>query len=104
MSLLNLLAKAKAKFVEDNKDQVVLNNLEERTRELENVKELMSGEGGKSLKKMIISDFFSALDNLFTTQEPRYIAELKALRDLINKLSVDRELDQIKAYLEDKLK
>jgi hypothetical protein len=104
MSILNLLSKAKEKFVDDKKDQVSLNNLEERTRDLENVKDLMTCEGGKSLKKMIVSDFFFALDNLFSTQEPRYIAELKALRDLINKLSVDRELDQIRIYLEDKLK
>jgi hypothetical protein len=104
MSLLNLLSKAKSKFIDDQKDQVVLNNLEERTRELENIKDLMSGEGGKSLKKMIISDFFFALDNLFSSQEPKYIAELQAIMNIIKKLSVDRELDQIKAYLEDKLK
>lgn len=103
MSIHSLLSKAKQIFILPE-DQATLNQLDNRTRELENIKDLMQSEGGKSIKKMLVDDFFFALDNLFKTREDQYTSDLKSVMDLIKKLSVDQEIDQIRVYLEDKLK
>ncbi|MDQ5987378.1 MAG: hypothetical protein CSYNP_03118 [Syntrophus sp. SKADARSKE-3] len=98
----NLLDRVKSIFTTDE-DQETLKEMENRISDLQDIQITMESEGGKKLKKMLVNDFFITLEKLFETREEKYISDLKSITDLINKLNVNQELDEIRQYLEDKL-
>lgn len=102
MSIRSLLSRAKEIFIQPE-DQGKLKALEDSIYESDSIRIAMNSDGGKALKKMLVTDFFSALDNLFKTNEQQYIAELKSIIKMLDKLSSNQD-ESIKTYLEDKLK
>jgi len=99
----NLLSKAKEIFITEE-DQKTLSNIEQQAMDLEDIRITMDSDGGKRLKKMLVNDFFNALDKLIETRDDRYISDLKSIMNFINKLNVNQDLDDIRQFLEDKLK
>ena len=102
MSIHSLLSRAKELFIQPQ-DQDTLKSLEDSLNESDSIRTAMNSDGGDALKKMLVNDFFSALDNLFKTNEQQYIADLKAIMGFLNKLSSNQD-ESIKTYLENKLK
>lgn len=98
-----LLSKAFELFKQPE-DQASLKLTEARVLELEAIKDFASSEVGKIIIKSLVTDFFTALDNIIKTREDRYISDLKSIMDMINKLSVNQELDALSSYLEDRIK
>ncbi len=103
MRLPNLLSRAFEIFKE-KEDQDKLAKTEERARELMAINELSTSDGGKALIKSLVTDFFTAVDNLIKTREDHYISDIKSIMDMINKLSVGHELDALSSYLEERIK
>lgn len=103
MRIQDLLSKAYAIFKE-KEDQESLALTEKRASEMQAIKDLSTTDGGKALINSLVSDFFTAVDNLIKTREDRYISDIKSVMDMINKLSVNQELDALRSYLEDKIK
>ena len=102
MNLQNLLSKAKELFTQPE-DQESLKRTEQHIYDLEAIKQLSSSDGGKALIQMLITDFFKALNKLFETREDRYISDLHSIINIINKLSVEQDLEAIRSYLEKRL-
>lgn len=103
MSIRNLISRAKNIF-RDPQDQEKLQALENIASDSDSIQIAMDSEGGRILKKQLVDDFFTALDNLFKTNDQQYIADLKSIKKLLDKLSSNQGISSIKAYLEDKLK
>lgn len=97
--LQNLLSKAKELFTSEE-DQKRLAVTEQHAQDIEAIKDLANSDGGKLLLKDLVNDFFSTLKNLIETREDKYISDLKSIMDMINKLSVNQELEAIRSYLE----
>lgn len=102
MSIHSLLSRAKQIFIQPE-DQAKLKTLEDSVYESESIKTAMNSDGGKVLKKKLVNDFFDALDKLFKTNDQNYIADLRAIKNFIDKLDYHQE-DSIKNFLEDRLK
>jgi hypothetical protein len=67
---------------------------------------LESSAGGK-LKQMLVNEFYATVDKLLETEDKRYIADLRALKSLIDKLNLNQfkqEEEQIKKFLLDRMK
>lgn len=102
MSIHSLLTKAKEIFIQPE-DQTKLKAMEDSVYETDSIKIAMNSDGGKALKKMLVNDFFSALDKLFKTNDQQYISDLRSIKNFIDKLDYHEE-NSIKSFLEDRLK
>lgn len=102
MSIHSLLSRAKQIFIKPE-DQAKLKALEDSVDEADAIRIAMNSDGGTALKRMLVNNFFDALDKLFKTREDRYISDLESIKNFIDKLDYRQE-DSIKNFLEDRLK
>ena len=99
MILLDELRKAFTR----SEDQAIIKAQENRVSQLERIQEIMKGETGDIIKNWLIDDVSAIVKDLIQTRDEKFISQLEAKLDLINKLKTENELDAIQRWAESKL-
>lgn len=102
MNLRTLVSNALELF-KTEEDQKKLSLTDKRAAEMEAISDLVNSEAGKALISSLINDFFATLEALFKTREDRYISDLQSILNMINKLSVNQEIEALRSFLEDRI-
>lgn len=99
----SLFQKARVYF-SNAEDKQTVDEQEARARDLEEIRSLLDSNAGKTLKNWLRNDISATIDKLIETREDYLISDLKAKKDLYNKLITKDELNAIDSWLEDILK
>jgi len=84
-------------------DQELFDEQEKEIADMEAIRDLLNCEQGEILKNWLMDEFQAKLKALFDNRREQDISDLQSIYNLINKLSVNQELDSIEAWLKEKL-